>query len=52
VNWYRSQRVASADPSRPWESLAGTLVGPPGPGVPLRAGAMRSDEPVQVADQV
>ena len=29
MNWYRYQRVASADPSRPWESLAGTLEGLP-----------------------
>ncbi len=29
MNWYRYQRVASADPSHPWESLAGTLAGLP-----------------------
>src|SRR5690349_9890135 len=45
------QRVAPADPSRPWESLA-VPWWPPGPGVPLPAGTMRSDEPVQAADQL
>jgi hypothetical protein len=29
VNWYRHQRVASADPSPPWESLVRILVGLP-----------------------